>query len=200
MTLGQAARLLGVDETTLRAWADRGKIRVLRTAGGHRRFSAHDLHTWLAAHSAAPAGPVALGSAGHGPSPHEWMESRPWYARVVPEARDRTRLTCAGLVETLNAYLTDERERAPRLAEGRARGGALGREVAAWGLTPAQSTEVFLHFKQMVTDTLTARPGAMRDADLFLGEVLQAMLEAFEERRPARPTVTRRTHGTRGRP
>jgi len=36
--LGTASRMLGVKEATLRYWANRGLVRVVRTPGGHRRF------------------------------------------------------------------------------------------------------------------------------------------------------------------
>src|SRR3990172_12000958 len=43
LTLGQASRALGVDASTLRAWADAGRVRAFRTPGGHRRFTRDDL-------------------------------------------------------------------------------------------------------------------------------------------------------------
>jgi len=38
LSLGPAARLVGVDPDTLRRWADAGRIDVFTTPGGHRRF------------------------------------------------------------------------------------------------------------------------------------------------------------------
>ena len=38
MSLGPAARLVGVDPDTLRRWADAGQVDVFTTPGGHRRF------------------------------------------------------------------------------------------------------------------------------------------------------------------
>jgi diguanylate cyclase (GGDEF)-like protein/excisionase family DNA binding protein len=38
VTLGAAAQALDVSTSTLRRWADTGRIRSLRTSGGHRRF------------------------------------------------------------------------------------------------------------------------------------------------------------------
>jgi excisionase family DNA binding protein len=38
LSLGPAARLVGVDPDTLRRWADAGQIEVFTTPGGHRRF------------------------------------------------------------------------------------------------------------------------------------------------------------------
>jgi len=197
LTLGEAARLLGVDETTLRGWADSGNVRVYRTPGGHRRFSASDLDALVAppgsaagALDALRGGPTAQG---RGESPRDWIASRPWFAGVDEASRTRARTQCGGLMESLTAYLEgDVGARALRLADGRRIGADLGREVARWGLTPAQSTEVFLHFKRGVTDMLAgARSGgagqirSMRDADAFLGDALQAMMEGYEEERSA---------------
>jgi excisionase family DNA binding protein len=43
VTLGQAAASLEVSASTLRRWADDGRIRVVRTPGGHRRFPVSEL-------------------------------------------------------------------------------------------------------------------------------------------------------------
>jgi excisionase family DNA binding protein len=38
LSLGPAARLVGVDPDTLRRWADAGRVEAFTTPGGHRRF------------------------------------------------------------------------------------------------------------------------------------------------------------------
>jgi excisionase family DNA binding protein len=38
LSIGPASRLLGVDQDTLRRWADEGRIDTFTTPGGHRRF------------------------------------------------------------------------------------------------------------------------------------------------------------------
>jgi len=38
LSLGPAARLLGIDPDTLRRWADQGRVAAWTTPGGHRRF------------------------------------------------------------------------------------------------------------------------------------------------------------------
>lgn len=38
LTISQAAALLGVHQDTLRAWADKGLVPVIRTPTGYRRF------------------------------------------------------------------------------------------------------------------------------------------------------------------
>jgi hypothetical protein len=132
-----------------------------------------------------------LGGVSADASSREWMSTRPWYGRLNEEVRRRARTCCAHLMQSLGAYLEELPARTRHLEDGRRVGADLGREVARWGLTPAQSTDIFLHYKRMVTDLLAAPPfGAssqiqvVRDADVFLGEVLQAMMEGYEEARP----------------
>ena len=48
VTLSRACEILGVDESTLRRWADTGRLRVYRTPGGHRRFSLVNLEEMVA--------------------------------------------------------------------------------------------------------------------------------------------------------
>lgn len=47
MTLGQAARFLGVAQSTIRKWSDGGRIPTFYTPGGHRRYRRGDLETFL---------------------------------------------------------------------------------------------------------------------------------------------------------
>ena len=195
LSLGEAARLLGVDETTLRGWADAGKVRVYRTPGGHRRFNIADLKNLLRAVRPGHAGTDSLRdgrlSTEAGESVREWMASRPWFGSIDGEARARARERCGKLMVALATYLeADDATRAAHRPAARLIGADLGREVARWGLTPAQATDVFLHFKSGVTEMLAASNGgtgqlrSMRDADAFLGDALQAMMEAYEETRP----------------
>ena len=43
LTIEEACRILGVDQSTLRRWSDAGKVPVFRTPGGHRRYSETDI-------------------------------------------------------------------------------------------------------------------------------------------------------------
>jgi diguanylate cyclase (GGDEF)-like protein/excisionase family DNA binding protein len=43
VTLGEAAEACGVSTSTVRRWADTGRIAVVRTSGGHRRFPVAEL-------------------------------------------------------------------------------------------------------------------------------------------------------------
>jgi excisionase family DNA binding protein len=47
LTLGQAARFLGVAQSTIRKWSDQGRVPAFYTPGGHRRYRRADLDTFL---------------------------------------------------------------------------------------------------------------------------------------------------------
>jgi excisionase family DNA binding protein len=66
LTLGEAARYLGVAQSTVRKWADTGRIETFKTPGGHRRFRRDDLERFL-----------------HGTTQHELPEGRNGGAPLV---------------------------------------------------------------------------------------------------------------------
>ena len=61
LTLGQAARYLGVAQSTIRKWSDSGRVRVYKTPGRHRRYRRGDLDAFLERSGPeARTGPVVL--------------------------------------------------------------------------------------------------------------------------------------------
>jgi excisionase family DNA binding protein len=47
LTLGQAAKYLGVAQSTIRKWSDLGRVPAFYTPGGHRRYRRNDLDAFL---------------------------------------------------------------------------------------------------------------------------------------------------------
>jgi excisionase family DNA binding protein len=47
LTLGQAARFLGVAQSTIRNWSDQGRVPAFYTPGGHRRYRRSVLEAFL---------------------------------------------------------------------------------------------------------------------------------------------------------
>jgi excisionase family DNA binding protein len=47
LTLGQAAKYLGVAQSTIRKWSDVGRVPAFYTPGGHRRYRKRDLDAFL---------------------------------------------------------------------------------------------------------------------------------------------------------
>ena len=59
LTLGQAAKFLGVAQSTIRKWSDQGRVPAFYTPGGHRRYRRGDLETFL--ERSGPGGRMAGG-------------------------------------------------------------------------------------------------------------------------------------------
>jgi excisionase family DNA binding protein len=62
LTLGQAAKYLGVAQSTIRKWSDQGRVPAFYTPGGHRRYKRGDLDRFL-----DRSGPSSAGGGGGGP-------------------------------------------------------------------------------------------------------------------------------------
>ena len=62
LTLGQAAAFLGAAQSTVRKWADGGRLPAFYTPGGHRRFRRTDLEAFLAGPRGGPSARPARAS------------------------------------------------------------------------------------------------------------------------------------------
>ena len=59
LTLGQAAKYLGVAQSTMRKWSDLGRVSAFYTPGGHRRYRRADLDQFLDRSGPGGAPPVS---------------------------------------------------------------------------------------------------------------------------------------------
>ena len=62
LTLGQAAKYLGVAQSTIRKWTDANRLPAFKTPGGHRRYRRGDLDAFLerSQPGGPPDGPLVL--------------------------------------------------------------------------------------------------------------------------------------------
>src|SRR3954453_7720451 len=82
LTLGQAAKYLGVAQSTIRKWSDDGRVRAFYTPGGHRRYRRGGVGA-----VPHPPGPAALWGGGSGRVPRALGTER----RQRPGRADRRR-------------------------------------------------------------------------------------------------------------
>lgn len=154
LSLGEASRLLGVDETTLRRWADRRELRSVRTPGGHRRFAEEDLSALMRTKEKVPnlgsLDEVALEEARRRIREGKLADS-PWYQAFDEEARVRMRLLGRRLHTLVADYITNP-DRKALLAEARSLGNEYGSQLAAVKLSLKQVFEAFLFFRDSLVD------------------------------------------------
>jgi len=153
LTLGQACRLLNVDESTLRRWADAGQVRTFRTPGGHRRFAEDDVRQIVRgrAHGAVPAvGDIAtqrIRRQLHRSHNVDWM------ATVGETQRETLRILGRRLMKLVADYVAKRGRSAPLLEEARATGGVYGSELAGAGMSLSQAMRAFTFFRRSLDES-----------------------------------------------
>jgi excisionase family DNA binding protein len=151
--------MLGVNESTLRRWADTGQIRSFRTPGGHRRFSESDIRLLM-------AGRPRVRSDNHYQSlsnlaltrirrrlQHPRGPEPDWTTRIDEAGRMHLRATGRRLVDLTTEYLGRPRGRSRVVDEARTLGGEYGVELARNHLSLREAVEAFTFFRRSLGDT-----------------------------------------------
>jgi excisionase family DNA binding protein len=206
ISLSRACNLLGVNESTLRRWADAGHVRSFRTPGGHRRFAEDDLRALMAGQGRA--GAASYGSLGH----LALMRIRRrvqrgrklqahWYASMPEGDRERFRSLGQRLVNLVSEYLSRGSRRSRLMEEARQIGQRYGREFADKRLAARDAVEAFIFFRKGLDDAaielahrgnLSAEE-AVEVWELMAGladQILLAMADAYEEVRQPQAAPT----------
>lgn len=199
LPLGEAASLLGVDEATLRHWADTGRVKTFRTPGGHRRFQEEDLRALIQqeipkvenlGHLVERRSAKLLAGA-----PAKALHTRPWFPSLDEDlrarARDHGRQLFAAVVEFVTTPAARKTIREHLLAQGR----VYGVELQQAGMTPSDAAEAFGYFRHLVLQTVTEPRGrggmldeeqvrVLLDVSDLLDTVFLAMLRAWDGKGP----------------
>ena len=206
LTLGKACRVLGVDESTLRRWADNGHVRAFRTPGGHRRFVETDIQELVSGRSRDGESYRELGDMAVTRIRRQLhrrpAQEAPWYATVDEEMRTRLRPLGRQLASLAADYLGRRTRRTILLETARDLGKDYGHELAATKLPLAQAVEAFIFFRRSLDDSTkqaTQRHGlsagealgACEQVNAIADQVLIGLTEAYEPRPKARKKAKR---------
>ena len=193
LSLGQACRILGINETTLRHWANAGRVRTFRTVGGHRRFAREDIES-LASNRTGSRGSVANGdlpdstldrmrrqiSRRRG-QPDQWLD------RFDDEGKGRMRVLGRTMVALATDYLTERRRRTELAEEARYLGLEYGRELASREVGLSDAVGAFIFFRNSLHEALRyseAQPsiesGSSPGVRVLEDEVLVGIAQAYE--------------------
>ncbi len=195
LSLREAAEMLGVHPSTIRNWADQGRLPVHRTQGGHRRFKRADVELWTqsermqAPESASLIVQNALGQTrmhvGGGQ-----LEAESWFNKLDEEAKNKYRRSGRALLQGMTSYLATDGASAD--AEARATGieyAMIGRRC---GLSRLEATQAFMYFRNMLLESLItvyesaaiqspyAWGDMLRKINAFADQVLLAILEQYQ--------------------
>ncbi len=128
LTLKDASDQIGVNPATLRLWANQGKVRAMRTPGGHRRFSIADIKILATPETPARGSRQmeilvqgALGRA-HLDFAEGRLAREDWYREIAPAARDSHRDAGRHLMALLVQAARAEKNNAELVAQARSLG------------------------------------------------------------------------------
>jgi excisionase family DNA binding protein len=173
VSLRRACEILGVDESTLRRWADGGRLRVYRTPGGHRRFALSDLEGMVTGDKSRGADEVERIAVAkirrHLQRARQQEQS--WYVSLSDASRLRLRDLGRRLVEMASEYMDKRTRHSGLLDEALEMGEAYGRIFIDAGMPLPSAIGAYIGFRKTIDET--TRQTALREA-MPLDEALAA--------------------------
>ena len=158
VSLGKAAKILGVHPATVRNWADRGEVSCRRTPGGHRRFRRADLTQWTdSRHSSQPAEAqlIVQSALGHILTALEdgRLAEQEWYAKISHDAGKTLRLQVRRLMDALMHHLANSSSNHIVSTKAVEVGRGYAEAVQAEGLTLAEAARGFALLRHFIIDS-----------------------------------------------
>jgi excisionase family DNA binding protein len=195
LSLGDLADILGVHPSTVRSWADNGRLPVHRTQGGHRRFrrsevelcmqsqnADHSIEVGQVVQSALRKTRIQIGEGR--------LEAEPWYHKLDDEARQQYRQSGRELLQGLMVQLASDADD-PQV-EARALGYEYASRGSRRGMSCAEATHAFLFFRNLLFESMFSvyESAAVRSPQVwsdmfrklqtFTDQILITLLETYE--------------------
>ena len=194
MTLHEVSVQLGVAPSTVRRWADAGRIPARRTEGGHRRFDPAAVRALRS--SLAPPEPRAVGgppSIGQLAVSSKRIGQHPWHANFAAAAvGEEMRGLGQRLLGLLIQYLVWQGDTSRFLHDGRQMGAKYGEIARDAGISMRDTMQAFLYFRGTFWRTALQMPAVTQASDVaevmriaeridhFMNEVLLSTIAAYE--------------------
>lgn len=195
LSLSEAAEMLGVHPSTVRSWADHGRLPTHRTEGGHRRFRRTDVELWLHSQKNNQV-PVDLMlqhalrrtrieiSEGK-------LEQAEWYRKLDSDSKNQYRMSGRSLLLGLIGHLSDGSMESAS-AEARSLGYEYASRGQRCGLTNVEAVSAFLYFRELLLTSMVSfyeeagitSPKAWSEmvckSQSFTDEILVTLLNTYE--------------------
>ena len=154
VSLARACEILGVNESTVRRWADSGEIQVFRTPGGHRRFDEAELLQLVETGGRQPDRSLESAALSRiRRQLHSNKADARWYRETDEDERDALRPLGRRLVEILDDYIGRRGRRSELEEEVSHIGQAYGIELQRRGMPLSQAVQAFTFFRKSLDET-----------------------------------------------
>lgn len=156
--LSDVAKMLGVHPSTVRSWADQGRLPVHRTHGGHRRFRREDVDLWLRSQKETVIPIDLMVQSALRRTRLEIndgkMADQAWYQKLSQESREQYRMSGRSLLLGLISYLSDSTESDAADAEARSLGYEYASRGQRCGLDSVEAVNAFLFFRNVMFEAM----------------------------------------------
>jgi len=154
VSLARACEILGVNESTVRRWADSGEIQVFRTPGGHRRFDEAELQELVETGGRRPDRSLETAALSRiRRQLHSNKSDARWYRETDADERDALRPLGQRLLEIVDDYISKRGRRNELEEEVSAIGGEYGAELQRRGMPLSQAIQAFTFFRRSLDET-----------------------------------------------
>ena len=163
--IAEAARVLGVHASTLRRWADEGKIAHVRTLSGRRRFSRAELlkKKQIMQQGAPETESVQFESKtidlARQRTSHLAHQNKGWFTHLSEEQRLLFRLSGQRMLGLMMQFVSRNGPAETFLEEGRRMARDYGMICFRAGLSISQTAEAFLFFRRSIIELIEATSG-----------------------------------------
>jgi excisionase family DNA binding protein len=196
--LAEAAEYLGIHITTLRRWADAGRVAHIRTPGGKRRFLRRDLGAFqqglFQAEASGPRPAVELQALD---PPRRQLEGEevllePWKLHMSPELQNNFRHSGQLLMALLMQYNCRSDAGESFLAECRQKASQYAGLCRQAGMSLGETVQTFLFFRRSILESIhdTSTIDGQTDPEsrrmfqrtnYFLDQFLLELVKGFEK-------------------
>lgn len=166
LDLAEAAQILGIHLSTLRRWADAGRIPHVRTLSGRRKFkrssiesAASEMHHSALAQQAGDIEMHALDLTRQFTVDHHTPTRQGWFAHLSEDQRLLFRYSGQRLLSLMMQFISRGDSAEKFLEEGRNLASDYGRICYRAGLSIAQTAEAFLYFRRSILESVQATAG-----------------------------------------
>jgi excisionase family DNA binding protein len=153
VNLARACEILGVNESTVRRWADSGEIRCFRTPGGHRRFAESDLTAMIEGRSHPERELESAAVSRIQRQLHSGRTDARWYREMEADERELLRPLGRRLVEIVDDYIGRRGARRELEEEVMQIGEEYGRQLRGRGTPLRQAMQAFTFFRRSLDET-----------------------------------------------
>ena len=179
LSVHEASAMLGVSLSTLRRWADAGKIPIHRTLGGHRRFSHQELQVLVTGHSAPSTEPASAKTSSDGDQ-QQAIDQQEWHRKVSERpVAERMRSLGQRLLGLLIQHVHSRTQENRFLTEAETVGTTYGKEAFDASISLQDTVRAFLYFRRTCSQLTSPADGIAYPVDLAEAAKLQEQIDAF---------------------